>query len=126
MAENQGAGTGRGSNAGGANRQNRGDHGFSDQAQDAMRSAASTASELWDEAYDQGGRYYRRGSEALGGVDTLTATFLAGAVGFGLAWLIFGQRSHGDDVARGMSRSSDRYGATYGRSDERDRRRDAY
>lgn len=126
MPENQNAGTGRASKPGGAQRPPRADRLSSDQAQGAMRSAASTASELWDEAYDQGGRYYRQGSQALSGIDTLTATFLAGAVGFGLAWLIFGRGARTDDVARGMSRSSDRYSPTDGRSGERESRRDSY
>ncbi len=126
MAENQTASTGRPANVGGSQRPEGGNQGFSDQAQSAMRSAATSASEMWDEAYEQGGRYYRQGSQALSGVDTLTATFVAGAIGFGLAWLIFGQRSYSDDVARGMSRGSDQYGPAYGRSDERGRRRDSY
>ncbi len=126
MAENQTAASGRPSNAGGPQRMQAGDPGYADQAQDALRGAAASASELWDEAYEQGGRYYRQGSQALSNVDTFTATMVAGAIGFGLAWLLFGQRSRGDDVARGMSRGSDRYGPTYGRSDERGRRRDSY
>jgi hypothetical protein len=125
MAENQTASTGRPSNTTGSQRPQGGGQGSSDQAQGAMRSAAASASEKWDEAYEQGERYYRQGSRALSGVDTLTASFVAGAIGFGLAWLIFGQRSS-DDVARGMSRGSDRYGPAYGRSDERARRRDSY
>ena len=38
---------------------------------------------------------------------TLTGWLVAGGIGFGLAWLIFGQGSWGtDDVARRMSQSS--------------------
>jgi hypothetical protein len=48
----------------------------------------------------------------MGEVDnaTMTGWLVAGAVGFGLAWLIFGQRSYsGDYIPRRMSASSDRY-----------------
>ncbi|MGH1570376.1 hypothetical protein ACRAWG_06525 [Methylobacterium sp. P31] len=39
----------------------------------------------------------------------LTALFAAGGIGFGLAWLIFGQHWHRTDyVARRMSHSSER------------------
>ena len=69
---------------------------------------------MWDDAYEQGGRYYRQGSQALGNLDstTLTGLFVAGAVGFGIAWLMFGQRGT-DDVARGMSKSG-RHGKSGG------------
>ena len=75
-----------------------------------MRDAAEGASELWDDAYEQGRRYYRQGSRAVGHVDSATVTgwLVAGAVGFGLAWLIFGHRSV-DYVAARMSESSERY-----------------
>jgi hypothetical protein len=74
-----------------------------------MRDAAEGASELWNETYEQGRRYYRQGSRAIGHVDSATVMgwLVAGAVGFGLAWLIFGHRSV-DYVARRMSESSDR------------------
>jgi len=40
----------------------------------------------------------------------MTGLLVAGAMGFGLGWLVFGQHSHsGDHVAKGMSRSSERY-----------------
>ena len=72
-----------------------------------MRDAAEGASELWDEAYEGGRRYYRQGSQALAHVDNVTMSgwLIAGAIGFGLAWLIFGHRSV-DDVAERMSESS--------------------
>ncbi|CAO4145966.1 hypothetical protein [Methylorubrum aminovorans] len=39
----------------------------------------------------------------------MTGFLVAGAIGFGLGWLVFGQHSYsGDYVARGMSRSSAR------------------
>jgi hypothetical protein len=74
-----------------------------------MHGLADSASEMWDTAYDQGQRYYRQGSQALGNLDstTMTGFFVAGAVGFGIAWLVFGHRSrYADDVARRMSQSS--------------------
>ena len=84
----------------------RGDN-LSDQRQGAVRGAADTASELWDEAYEQGERYYRQGSQMLGNVDgtTLSGWLIAGAVGLGLGWLLFG--SHSNDMTRRMSQSSD-------------------
>lgn len=85
--------------------------GMADQVQGAMRSASETASELWDDAYEQGQRYYRQGSQAVGEVDTATLTgwLVAGGIGFGLAWLFFGRNSWGtENVARRMSQSSDR------------------
>ena len=76
-----------------------------------MRNVADSASELWDGAYEQGERYYRQGSRAVGNLDatTLSGLFVAGAVGFGLAWLLFGQQHRTDNVARRMSQSSDHY-----------------
>jgi len=84
---------------------------FADQAQSAMRGVADRASDMWDDASDQGARYYRQGSRAIGNVDGTTAggLFAAGAIGFAIAWLIFGQSHSGRDVSRGMSRSSERY-----------------
>ncbi|GLS66119.1 hypothetical protein GCM10007888_45010 [Methylobacterium oxalidis] len=84
---------------------------FADQAQSAMRGVADQASDMWDSASDQGQRYYRQGSQALGNMDgaTLGGLFAAGALGFAIAWLIFGQSSASREVARGMSRSSERY-----------------
>jgi hypothetical protein len=84
---------------------------FTDQAQSAMRGAADTASEMWDDAYEQGERYYRQGSQALSNVDgpTVTGWMVAGAIGFGLAWLMFGPHSRSaDDMTRRMSESSSR------------------
>ena len=91
-----------------------GDEDFAAQAQNAMSNAANHAGDMWDDAYEQGGRYYRQGSQALGNLDstTLTGLFVAGAVGFGIAWLMFGQRGT-DDVARGMSKSG-RHGKSGG------------
>jgi hypothetical protein len=62
-------------------------------------------------ASEYGSRYYRQGSRAIGDMDsgTMTGLFIAGAIGFGLGWLVFGQESRsGDYVARRMSASSER------------------
>jgi hypothetical protein len=84
-----------------------GDAGVLNQAQSAMRSAADTASEMLDSAYDRGQRAYRQGSQAVGEFDatTLTGLLVAGAVGFALAWLVFGQSRYADDMVHRMSQS---------------------
>lgn len=85
--------------------------GAADQARQALRDATDRASDAWDSASEYGSRYYRQGSRAVGNVDTATMTgfLVAGAIGFGLGWLVFGQHSYsGDYVARRMSRSSER------------------
>ena len=86
--------------------------GIAGQAQSAMRNTADRASEMLGDVSDRGQRYYRQGSQAVGNLDstTLSGLFIAGAIGFGIAWLIFGRHSVlGEYVARGMSQSSDRY-----------------
>ena len=96
------SGRGGGSSSGG---------GAADQARQALRDASDRASDAWDSASEYGSRYYRQGSRAVGNVDTTTMTgfLVAGAIGFGLGWLVFGQHSYsGDYVARRMSRSSER------------------
>jgi len=95
---------GRGQDAQGGN--------FADQAQSAVRNTADRASERLDDISDRGQRYYRQGSRALGDLDgtALSGFLLAGAIGFGIAWLIFGRHSlSGEYVARRMSQSSNRY-----------------
>lgn len=85
--------------------------GAADQARQALRDATDRASDAWDSASEHGARYYQQGSRAVGNVDTGTMTgfLVAGAIGFGLGWLVFGQHSYSSDyVARGMSRSSAR------------------
>ena len=55
--------------------------------------------------------YYRQGSRLVGDADsaTLASLFIAGGIGFGIGWLVFGQHSRsGDYVARRMSHSSER------------------
>ncbi|MBY0298531.1 MAG: hypothetical protein K2X71_21245 [Methylobacterium sp.] len=104
--------------SGGARQHSPGAQGGSDggsvyeQAAGAARDFADRASEHWDDAAQYGSRALRRGQDVIGEVDgtTMAGWFVAGAIGFGLAWLMFGQRSVGGDyVARGMSRSSDHY-----------------
>jgi hypothetical protein len=90
----------------------RGGEGFSEQAQSAMRGVADSASELWDDAYEQGGRYFRQGGQMVGQVEpaTVTGWLVAGAVGFGLAWLLFGPHTRPEsNMTRRMSQASDRY-----------------
>lgn len=84
--------------------------GAADQARQALRDASDRASDAWDSASEYGSRYYRQGSQVVGNVDTGTMTgfLVAGAIGFGLGWLVFGQHSYsGDYVAKRMSRSSE-------------------
>lgn len=85
--------------------------GLTDQARETLRNATDRAADAWDSASQFGSRYYRQGSRAVGDVDTATMTGLlvAGAIGFGLGWLAFGQHStSGGYVARRMSASSER------------------
>ncbi len=66
------------------------------QATEAMSDVADRASEMWDEAYDQGQRYYREGSRMVGNVggSTLAIALVAGAVGYAIAYMAHGQRSY--------------------------------
>ncbi|WP_050735680.1 hypothetical protein [Methylobacterium sp. ARG-1] len=84
--------------------------GVADQAREALQDVTSRASDAWDNASEYGSRYYRQGSRAVGDVDsgTMTGLFIAGAIGFGLGWLVFGQQSRsGDYIPRRMSASSE-------------------
>ena len=78
------------------------------QDQNPMSGGTETASELWDDVYDQGERYYRQGRQAIGNLDgvTLGGLIAAGALGFAVAWIMFNNRT--DWVAERMSESSDR------------------
>lgn len=92
-----------GSSSGGA--------GVADQARETLRDATNRASDAWDNASEYGSRYYRQGSRAVSDMDsgTMTGMFIAGAIGFGLGWLVFGQQSRsGDYIPSRMSRSSER------------------
>ena len=60
-----------------------------EQASEAVSNVADRASEMWDDAYDQGARYYRD----VGG-STIGAVIVAGAVGYALAWLVHGNQSY--------------------------------
>jgi hypothetical protein len=66
-----------------------GSEGIYEQASDAVSNVADRASEIWDDAYDQGARYYRE----VGG-STIGAVIVAGAVGYALAWLVHGSQSY--------------------------------
>jgi hypothetical protein len=88
------------------------DEGITDQARSAMRDVADRASEVWDDAYNRGERFYRQGSRAVGELDSTTmAGFLvAAAAGFALGWLMFSpQFRSANDMTRRMSEASDRY-----------------
>lgn len=85
--------------------------GLADQARDTLKTASSAASDAFDNASEYGSRYYRQGSRAVGDMDTGTwaGLFMAGAIGFGLGWLVFGEKSRSGDYIPGrMSRSSER------------------
>ena len=84
--------------------------GLYQQATDAMSNVAEGASDMWDEAYDRGARYYR---EADG--STLGAALIAGFVGYALAYLI-----HGNQPSSGRPRSA--ASRNYGRDEYRGRR----
>ncbi len=84
--------------------------GNNEQAGSAVNRFTETSSELWDDVYDQGERYYRQGRRAIGDLDgvTLGGLIAAGALGFAVAWMMFNNRT--DWVAERMSESSDRDG----------------
>jgi len=65
-----------------------GSEGLYEQASDAMSDVADRASDMWDEAYDRGARYYR---DADG--SAIITAIVAGAVGYGLAYLVHGYQS---------------------------------
>jgi hypothetical protein len=103
------AGKSGGSSAGGSSG---GGAGVADQAKETLRDATSRASDAWDNASEYGSRYYRQGNRAVSDMDTgtMTGLFIAGAIGFGLGWLVFGQQSRsGDYIPRRMSESSERH-----------------
>ena len=93
---------------GSASRQPTGGGSIYEQADSAESGTTETASELWDDVYNQGEQYYREGRRALGHLDSVTLGGLiaAGALGFAVAWMMFNNRT--DWVAERMSESSDR------------------
>ena len=64
-----------------------------DRAREAADHVADRASDLWDDTYDQGRRYYREGSRAVGHLDggTVATALAAAALGYALAYLIHAQ-----------------------------------
>src|SRR5687767_2254159 len=60
-----------------------------EQASEAVSNVADRASDMLDDAYEQGARYYRD----VGG-STMGAVIVAGVVGYALAWLIHGEQSY--------------------------------
>ena len=71
-----------------------GSEGIYEQATDAMSNMADRASDMWDEAYDRGARYYREDGSVV------IAAIVAGLAGYALAYLI-----HGDQASSGRNRS---------------------
>lgn len=85
--------------------------GLADQARETLRDATDSASDAWDNASQYGSRYYRQGRRAVGDMDTgtMTGLLIAGAIGFGLGWLVFDQQSRsGGYIPKRMSASSER------------------
>ena len=81
-----------------------------EQATHAMSNVADRASELWDDAYDQGERYYRQGSRVVSNMDggTVALMLLVGTIGYALAWMIHGDQSYSSRNWAG-SQSSNRH-----------------
>jgi ElaB/YqjD/DUF883 family membrane-anchored ribosome-binding protein len=80
------------------------------QARETLRKATDRAPEMLGDISQRGADYYRRSSRAVSNADstTVASMFIAGAIGFGIGWLVYGQKSYsGDYVARRMSDSSD-------------------
>lgn len=115
MADNQSnhtggaAGASKGGSSGGLYGSNAS---LADRAKETLRVASDKVSDAWNNASEYGARYCRQGSRAVSDMDssTMTALFVAGALGFGLGWLAFGQRlDSGDSVATRKSTSSERH-----------------
>ena len=92
---------GRRGSQGGDGKQGGAEHIY-EQARDAMSGVAERASEMWDDVYDQGERYYREGSRAVSNIDGTALAFalVVGAAGYALAYLIHGQQSWQQDRTR--------------------------
>ena len=89
----------------------RGSEGVYDQASEAISNMAEGASDMWDEAYDRGARYYR---EADGSV--VVTAIVAGAIGYALAYLVHGYQS---SVGRDWSGASRNHGREQNRRNYR-------
>ena len=64
------------------------------QAKDAVQQAVDAAPEFVDRASSAGQRYYEQGNRAVAGrvgEQHLVALLIAGAVGYGLGWLLHGR-----------------------------------
>jgi hypothetical protein len=63
-----------------------------EKASEAVSDVTDRASDMWDEPYARGTRYYSGGSRALSNIDggTWAAMFIADAIGYGLSLLIHG------------------------------------
>jgi hypothetical protein len=82
-----------------------------DQARETLRTVTDRASETWEDVSQRGADYYRQGSRAVSNADstTVASLFIAGTIGFGIGWLVFGQQSRsGAYIPRRMSHSSER------------------
>jgi hypothetical protein len=90
-----------------------------EQAKGAVSDVADRASEMWDDVYEQGGRYYREGSRVVANVDgsALAFALVAGAVGYALAYLV-----HGQPNWRGESERDRRNGRRYAQDHRSGRR----
>ena len=91
---------------GGASGQQTGGGSIYEQAQGALSGVTETASDLWDDVYDQGEEYYQQGRPAIGRLDAVTIGGLAaaGALGFAVAWMMFSSGSDGGGRRRGEHR----------------------
>jgi hypothetical protein len=67
--------------------QDRPSEGVYDQAREAMSGAADRASEMWDEAVEQGTRYYRDTTRAVSSPDAGTFAMLILGAAVGCNWL---------------------------------------
>ena len=85
-----------------------------DQAGEAISNIAERASDLWDDAYEGGARAIGN----VGGV-TLGALVVAGAVGYGIAWLAHGQQWHQPSSTGSQPARSRQSGGNQQRRDHR-------
>jgi hypothetical protein len=75
--------------------ENQGKDSLYGQAQETMSNMAGRASDMWDDVYGQGERYYREGTRALGDNEGVVVALILGcAVGYTMGWLIHGQHAY--------------------------------